>query len=154
MQIRPLKSDAERALVARRMRQTLVEVLGEQRGTSMYTLAWLEQRVGEHLGREDAAVLLAEDAGAISGHTIVRVEEDDRGRFGLFSTTFVAPEARRQGIAAALLAAGEAWMTDRALPRAVTWTAADNARLIRLYEGRSYRIVERSGEMVRLERTL
>ncbi len=154
MKIRPLKREDERALVARRMRQTLIEVLGEQRGAAMYTLAWLEARVGEHLGRDDAAVLLAEHSGDILGHTIVRVEEDDRGRFGLFSTTFVVPKARRQGVAGALLAAGEGWMTDRALLRAVTWTAADNGRLIGLYEGRSYQIVERPGEMVRLEKAL
>ncbi len=165
MRIRPLSTDAERALVARRMRLTLVEVLGEARGTAMYSLEWLEGRVDEHLHRDDAAVLLAESGAAVSqesneaddgiaGHTILRVESDGDGRFGLFSTTFVAPDARRQGIGRALLQAGEDWMRARSLPRAATMTAADNHRLIAMYTGCGYRIVARSGEMVRLERRL
>lgn len=36
-------------LVATRMRQTLVEVLGPEKGTALYTMEWLLERVRWHL---------------------------------------------------------------------------------------------------------
>jgi GNAT superfamily N-acetyltransferase len=156
MRIRPLDpaSDEEIALVADRMRRTLVEVLGEARGTAMYTTDWLRARVRFHLV-PDREVLLAEDGdGVVIGHTIVRVEPDEGPATGLFSTTFVAPEARRAGVASALLAAGEGWMRDRAMASAVTWTGDANTKLLRLYERHGYAVTARTDEMVRLSRAL
>ncbi len=158
--IRPIdpSSTAEIALVARRMRETLVEVLGEARGTSLYTMDWLTQRVKWHLdpAESTAQVFLAErDDGHVAGHTIVRVDQDDEGRpIGLFSTTFVEPAERRSGLAERLLLRGEAWMVEHGMTVAVTDTSDANVKLINLFEKHGYRIVHRSAAMVRLARTL
>ncbi|MFT4626863.1 MAG: GNAT superfamily N-acetyltransferase [Myxococcota bacterium] len=140
--------------VALRMRATLIDVLGAERGGSMYTLDWLRGRVGEHLGRPDAAVFVAERGGEVVGQSIVRVEVDATGPFGLVSTTYVLPTARRTGVARHLLAHDEAWMRGRGLVRSATNTAATNRPLIQLYEGAGYRIDLREGEMIRLVRSL
>jgi GNAT superfamily N-acetyltransferase len=149
-------SAQEIALVAQRMRETLVEVLGEARGTSMYTMEWLEERVRFHLGCEDRAVFLAEDSdGHVTGHTIVRIDRDEAGgAIGLFSTTYVEPRSRRMGIAKALLARGEAWMVDRGMTIAVTYTADSNAKLIAHYLGQGYALRRTTSEMVALSRPL
>lgn len=158
--IRPLDpaSTHEIRLVAERMRATLVEVLGERRGTAMYTLSWLEERVREHLdpSRLTGAVWLAlDEADRIVGHTIVRLDHDDQGdEIGLFSTIYVVPEARRNRVAQALIARGEAWMRSNGIRRAFTYTAADNTRLHRLFERLGYEVVDQRGEMVRIARSL
>ena len=126
---------AEVALVAARMRDTLIEVEGPARGAALYSLAWLEDRVRWHLDPAAVAgrVLVAEDAaGQRVGHTIFRVESPGDGAFGLISTTYVLPAARRQGLADRLLGEAEAWLRARGLPRACTATSATNAPLIAL----------------------
>ena len=162
---------AEITLVAERMRLTLIEVEGPEVGGSMYTLDWLVDRVRFHLdpARSEGAVFVAVSPtadltnieSAVLGHTIVRVESwPENPRFGLFSTTYVAPPHRRSGVASLLLSRGEAWMIARALPSSSTWTSATNHGLIRLYESHGYSIVqtelhEGTGTpMVRLERLL
>ena len=159
MRIRPIDGDAEVELVASRMRETLVEVLGDERGSSLYTMDWLRARVRWHLDPNacTGAVLVAESPCGthVLGHTIVRVEQDESGAsFGLFSTTFVAPASRRRSIASKLLASGESWMCERALAKAATYTASTNQKLIALYEKHGYRIDERRGGMVRLSKPL
>ena len=159
VQIRPLNpaSDAEVALVASRMRLTLIEVVGEERGAAMYTTDWLEARVRHHLDPAacTGAVFLAERGGEIVGHTIVREEPDGEGGvMGLFSTTYVAPGARRQGVASALVRRGEAWMRARGLERAATATGEHNARLLGLFGAHGYEITLTEGEMVLLGRAL
>ena len=163
--IRPLTADddAELHLVASRMRDTLVEVLGEARGGAMYTMAWLIDRVRWHLNPAlcRGQVLVVEDPrGEIVGHTIVRVEpEEDDGDsggalFGLISTTYVVPERRRAGLAEALLGAGEAWLLLNGATRLATNTDETNWPLIRLYEKAGYTITRRAPEakMVQLSR--
>ncbi|MBZ0117118.1 MAG: GNAT family N-acetyltransferase [Sandaracinaceae bacterium] len=155
-------SSAEIALVAERMRATLVEVLGQERAVAMYSMDWLEDRVRQHVdpARSIGAVFVActepaSSDSAIAGHCIVRVEHDEAGApYGLFSTTYVVPEHRRGGVATALLCRGERWMRERALPLAATATSQANAKLIGLYEKHGYTIVLRAGEMLRLEKKL
>jgi GNAT superfamily N-acetyltransferase len=156
--------ESEIELVARRMRETLVEVEGEEVGGSLYTMDWLRERVRWHLDPLTAVakVYLAIDADQqVLGHTIVRRETDEAGRpFGLFSTTYVLPSARRRGVARLLLAAGEDWMRQQGLPRAATWTSETNVRLINLYRSHGYSQTARDVHevtatwMVRLEKTL
>jgi GNAT superfamily N-acetyltransferase len=144
-------------LVAERMHETLVEVLGPERGGAMYTPDWLVDRVRFHLDptRCDGAVLVAGMDGGIAGHTIVRREPDDDGTdIGLFSTMYVAPTARRHGIAQALLDQGERWMRDRDLPRAVTYTEPGNHRLVALFTRRGYTCTPVDDDFVRLARAL
>src|SRR5207253_11012083 len=103
MRVREIGSDAaEIRLVAERMRLTLIEVLGEERGGGMYTPDWLIDRLKFHLDPAQCtgAVLLAEtEQGQIIAHTIVRIEPDPTGNIGLFSTFYVSPEFRKQRIA-------------------------------------------------------
>lgn len=164
MKIRPLDPAvaAELDWVMHGMRATLIEVEGEAQGTALYTLGWLRERARWHTGHPDRAVLLAEAAdGTILGHTILRCETDACGAgYGLISTTYVAPAARRQGLGLSLLDAGESWMRERGLSRSATWTSATNTRLVGLYAKRGYLTVathahETTGtSMIRLQREL
>ena len=152
--------EARLEIVATRMRRTLMEVLDDETGRAMYSMDWLRDRVRWHLdpARCTGQVFLALDRDEdVCGHTIVRLEVDEHGRsVGLFSTTYVAPEARRLGVAKALLETGERWLIERGVQTLATNTAEDNERLIRLFEQRGYAIVLRvpDRKMVRLERTV
>lgn len=167
--VRPIdpRADEEVALVAHRMRETLIEVLGEERGGTMYSMDWLVQRVRWHLdpGSVVGQVFVAETAaGDIVGHTIVRIEPDahddppasDAGgqEIGLFSTTFVDPSVRRLGVATQLLDAGERWMRERGMPLSVTYTDADNVKLQRLYIRHGYTLSEMPEHFVKLTKRL
>jgi GNAT superfamily N-acetyltransferase len=138
-------STAEVNLVAQRMRETLIEVEGFERGSSMYTMDWLAARVRWHLDREACRgrVLLAEMPGRqIAGHTIIRIEQGEAGPFGLVSTTYVDPAFRRAGVASALLGQSERWFAEQGVPSCCTWTSSTNARLISMYERQGYAITE------------
>lgn len=151
-------SAAEVELVASRMRETLMEVLGRERAGEMYTHEWLVQRVRWHLDPAvtTGQVFLAEAGpGAITGHTIVRIEDDGEGRaIGLFSTIFVAPEARQQGVAIALIARGEAWMIEHGMTTAVTYTDEGNAKLHALFIGQGYAMSGMPDHFVKLSKPL
>ncbi len=162
LRIRPIDKEAssEIELVGRRMRETLVEVLGEEEGGSMYTMDWLKQRVMFHLDPKlsTAEVYVAEDESReIIGHTIVRLDKDDSGNsIGLFSTTFVSPEFRNYGVAKSLLERGESWIVDHGLPEAATYTSDTNTKLIKLYEQHGYTVTSRYPEkkMIKLAKVL
>jgi GNAT superfamily N-acetyltransferase len=152
------QSSAEVELVAVRMRQTLVEVLGEKVGRNMYTMDWLVQRVFWHLDPSQCVgqVFLAEDgAGHVIGHTIVRIERDEAGgEVGLFSTFFVEPGSRNRSTATCLVAHGERWMMDHGMRTARTYTAETNERLKRLLLRLGYHVAPAQNEMVALSRSL
>lgn len=160
--IRPLDRQArgELYLLAKRMRATLIEVLGNEEGRAMYSLAWLRGRALFHLDPKRCTgeiFVSVGDDGRTTGHCIVRVEQEANGApFGLFSTTYVAPSSRRRGIAEEFLRRGEAWMVARGLRRAATDTSSSNAKLIALYRKHGYEIVlERTDRsMVRLAKRL
>ena len=159
MRIREIdpKSSDEIRVVATRMRQTLVEVLGEEVGGNMYTMEWLVDRVQFHLdpARSTAKVFLAIDDEEIVGHTIVRLEPDEQeGRIGLFSTTYVIPEARRQGTAALLLQTGESWLCEQGMKVAVTYTDVANTPLQQLYKDHGYEVSPMPNDFVALRKSL
>jgi GNAT superfamily N-acetyltransferase len=149
MFIRPLASPAELDWVASRMRATLVEVLGAERGGLMYTLDWLRARAQQHV--DQGCVFLAHEGSRLLGHTIVRMETRD---LGLFSTTWVEPHARRQGAAAVLLDHGERWLLAQGATTLATNTSGSNTPLVHLFERRGYRITTRTKEMVQLTRAV
>jgi hypothetical protein len=66
-------------LVAIRMRQTLVKVLGPEKGTVLYTLEWLLERVRWHLDSQQttAKIYFAEENTRTVGHAIARIEKDE-----------------------------------------------------------------------------
>lgn len=142
--VRPIdaRSERERQWVAERMRDTLIEVLGAERGASMFSRQWLLDRVEQHLdGRLDGAVfVVCAEGDAIVGHSIVRRERDERhGLHGYISTSYVAPTHRRRGLARALVRADEQWFRERSLERFVTHTHPDNGGLRALFRSLGYR---------------
>jgi len=150
------QSEAEIEGVATRMRSTLQDVLGEEEGQGMYSMEWLIDRVKWHLNLENEAkiYLATHEEGQVVGHSIVRVDELEGVRCGYFSTIYVAPEAREQGVATALIQQVEAWCREMQFPFVTYNTAVDNDRLIRLYEKLGFEIIQREGEMVKLKKTL
>lgn len=145
--IRALDPDApgEVRCVAERMRDTLIEVEGAARGADLYSLDWLEARVRWHLDADKthARVLVATDeARAIVGHTIFRVESPDEAPFGLISTTYVLPAARRAGCAARFVEAAHDWLRRQHIATCCTYTSSTHRPLIALYARFGYRIVE------------
>ena len=149
--------------VARGMHLTLVEVEGAKGGETC-PLAWTRQRLrelldpGKHVSHVFLAVSVA-DAYTIAGHTILRINAmPDGRRYGLVSTTYVDPSLRREGIADALLARGEAWIRAQGMTEAATWTSATNTPLIRLYEKHGFAVTETAPNdgtmMVRLSKPL
>jgi ribosomal protein S18 acetylase RimI-like enzyme len=149
-------SSQEIDLVASRMRSTLVDVLGKDKGESMYTMDWLRDRVMWHLSPDrDAKVFLAEENSEIVAPAIVRVEKNDNDiSYGYFSTIYVATKFRNKGIATKLIQTVEAWCSDKKLPYVTYNTADDNDRLIELFKRLSYEIVARKSEMVQLKKSL
>lgn len=158
--IRPINaaSEFEVDLVASRMRQTLIEVLGQEKGTALYSLDWLKQRVLFHLDSEKSTgqVFVSENQnGVLTGHFIARIERDDSGKeIGFGSTIYVDPEFRKQGIATKLLFVGESWMLKHSVTEAVYYTADTNSKLIDLFCSQGYEITERRSEMVKLRKCL
>lgn len=159
MIIRPIDalSEAEVLAVATGMRQTLIEVLGAERGGSMYTMDWLVARVRWHLDPATCtgAVFVAAASAEIVGHTIVRLDKGFDGEpIGLFSTTYVRAEHRGSGLARQLVSTGEGWMRGQAMTMAVTYTDPDNTPLLRLFASCGYRQTEIRGEFAVLVKSL
>jgi GNAT superfamily N-acetyltransferase len=152
------QSEEEIVLVAKRMRETLIEVLGEERGGNMYSLEWLKHRVLFHLDEDrcKGAVFLAENQSKeIIGHCIVRVDKDEHDReVGLFSTTYVMKKSRRAGTASELLRCGEEWLKEKGITEIITYTDEMNKNLIELYKRHGYKITEQYAEekMIKLSK--
>lgn len=159
MRIRRLSPTAAEEIewVARKMRQTLAEVVDNQDGASLYSIQWLRNRVNEHLAPSFGAVFVAQDdaTGLLQGHVIAREDvEEDLGEVGLMSTIFVEPEVRREGLGRKLVETALAWMKERGATLAVTKTAASNSGLIKLLESLGFSIDLQVDSMVRLSRPI
>lgn len=160
MHIRPINPSSleEITLVAERMRETLNEVLGPERGTTMYTLDWLKDRVHYHLDSDrcDGQVFVAASSDqTILGHAIIRLEDQaDEGPVGLFSTIFVASPYRRQGVAKSLMATVESWVRTKQRTRLIYHTATSNLKLIQLFQSQGYEIILTTEDMVRLVKNI
>lgn len=146
MSIRPIDANnpAEIALVAQRMRDTLIEVEGPEQGATMYSLQWLEDRLRWHLDPtlSSAQVLVATSGSEIVGHTIFRIEPPPSDPFGLISTTYVVPSARRNGWATRFLEHAHAWFRSKGVRMSCTWTSAANRPLISLYQKFGYGVID------------
>ena len=134
MKIREIdpQSEFEIKLVAQRMRQTLVEVLGEEKGGSMYTMDWLVNRV--------------------TGHAIARI--DHASTFGYFSTVFVQLSSRRSGIATCLMRHVEDWFSKGGIPKIIYNTADNHVALIALFKSEGYEITHAESEMIQLTKVI
>lgn len=154
-EINPSSSD-EIDLVANRMRLTLVEVVGDERGSTMYSPEWLKQRVLWHVKEAEGKVFVAVGSdGVISGQAIGRVENSESiGRHGYFSTIYVAPEFRRQGIAQKLLENIEVWFTQKHLTTFIYNTAKNHAPILHLFGKNGYAVTHTADEMVQLSKNI
>ncbi|OYZ13502.1 MAG: hypothetical protein B7Y39_17470 [Bdellovibrio sp. 28-41-41] len=147
----------EISLVANRMRQTLVEVLGEEKGTALYSMEWLLERVRWHLDSEQtsAKIFLIEEYSKIVGHAIARIEKDGcTSAYGYFSTIFVEPKSRNKGVANSLVLHVETWLKQMKIPKIVYNTAENHLKLIRLFERNGFKITAKDKEMVQLTKLL
>lgn len=151
-------SEFEVELVAKRMRQTLIDVLGEEKGASMYTMDWLKQRVLWHLDSKNTIAkifLTVTPDERISGQAIARIEySEDRNPFGYFSTIYVEPESRQQGVATSLLVCVEQWLIKMKMPKIIYNTAESNSKLIRLFREHGYVVTDAQSNMVQLTKQL
>lgn len=149
-------SEIEIALVASRLRQTLVEVLGEEKGTGLYSMEWLLDRIRFHLDPQETKkiFLVDDDAGHIRAQAIARVEREGQSSYGYFSTIFVEPNFRNQGLATRLILHVESWFRRLNMPKIIYNTADNHTKLIRLFERHGYRITLYASEMVQLTKEL
>ena len=156
-EINPNSKD-EIFLVATRMRQTLVEVLGAEKGVALYTMDWLLNRVQWHLDPKCtvAKIFLVENrTGEIVAHAIARIDHDDSSNaYGYFSTVYVDPQSRKMGLATILIKHVELWFSEMKMPKIVYNTAEDHLRLIGLFERNGYKITAQESEMVQLTKLL
>jgi len=99
--------------------------------------AWF---LGSVLDSEDGRIFVAERDGIVAGYVYVALEplswKELRGAAGYIHDVAVADEARREGIATALMEAAIAWLRERGAPRVILGTAAQNAAAQALFSRR------------------
>lgn len=82
------------------------------------------------LDHPDACVFVAENDGAIAGYVFAMLEplswKELRGPAGFIHDVAVAEEARRGGVATALMHAAIDWLRAHGAPRVLLWSAAAN----------------------------
>lgn len=99
--------------------------------------------LGTQLKEDDVAVLVAERGGAVVGYVYAALEPQSwqllLDACGVIHDVLVAPEARRAGIAEALVEAACDWMRTRGAPRVVLGTAEKNEAAQRLFARLGFR---------------
>ncbi|MCA9537599.1 MAG: GNAT family N-acetyltransferase [Myxococcales bacterium] len=90
--------------------------------------------------------LVAVDAdGRLVGHSMLSCRVDPQGApFGYFFSRFVEPDHRRRGLGTRLLDAAVAWFDQRGCQYLLAHTHETNVGLRALFEGRGFRVVERT----------
>ena len=126
------------SLVFRRMREAdLPRVMEIERAA--FSHPWSEDLVRRELSHEFSTVLLATDGpgGPVQGFAVVWLVHDELHVLNVA----VAPEARRRGVAGALLDEAEARAGARGARVAMLEVRRSNAPAIGLYRARGYREV-------------
>lgn len=95
-----------------------------------FSTPWSAAALAEELENSHAVFLVAVDAGAVRGYIGMHHLGDE----GFIANVAVAPDARRQGVGKALLAAAAAYGRQHALYRLTLEVRASNAAAIALYE--------------------
>jgi len=110
------------------------------RGNTEEGYAWF---LGTQLQRDDAVVFVAERDGQVVGYVYAGIEPQSwkelREEAGFIHDVYVDSDARRCGVATALLEAAAVWLAGRGMPRIVLWTAAPNDAARRLFERLGFR---------------
>ena len=96
--------------------------------------AWF---LGTQLRDDDAAVLVAEQSGAVVGYVYAGLEPQSwkelRDECGFIHDVVVDERGRHAGVATALIEAALDWLRSRGAPRVVLWTAERNAGAQQLF---------------------
>jgi ribosomal protein S18 acetylase RimI-like enzyme len=102
--------------------------------------AWF---LGTQLSSAESAVFVAEQDGAAVGYVYAGLEplswKELRDAAGFIHDVAVLEEARRSGVAQALLDAAIAWLREQGAPRVVLWTAEKNDDAQRLFARLGFR---------------
>jgi ribosomal protein S18 acetylase RimI-like enzyme len=102
--------------------------------------AWF---LGTQLDADDAVIFVAHRDDAILGYVYAAIEEaswkDLRERCGYIHDVLVDSDARRQGVASALLNAAFDWLKSQGMPRVVLGTASGNVTAQRLFAQLGFR---------------
>lgn len=110
------------------------------RGDPEAGYAWF---LGTQLKEDDVAVFVAERSGSIIGYVYAGLEPQSwkelREAAGFIHDVVVTPEARRHGVASALIDAACEWFRTLGAPRVVLWTADKNQGAQRLFERLGFR---------------
>ena len=133
-----MKGDGAPGLVFRRMREAdLPRVMEIERAA--FSHPWTEELVRRELGHEFSTVLLAcgGDSGAVQGFAVVWLVHDELHVLNVA----VAPEARRQGVARAILDRVEAQGREQGARVAMLEVRRGNQPAIALYRSLGYREV-------------
>jgi ribosomal-protein-alanine N-acetyltransferase len=133
-----VKGDGAPGLVFRRMREAdLPRVMEIERAA--FSHPWTEELVRRELGHEFSTVLLAcgGDSGAVQGFAVVWLVHDELHVLNVA----VAPEARRRGVARAILDRVEAQGREQGARIAMLEVRRGNAPAIALYRTLGYREV-------------
>ena len=97
------------------------------RGDPEAGYAWF---LGTQLKEDDVAVFVAERSGEVSGYVYAGMEPQSwkelREAAGFIHDVVVAADARRTGVASALVEAACEWLRSMGAPRVVLWTAEKN----------------------------
>jgi GNAT superfamily N-acetyltransferase len=105
--------------------------------------AGYEEFLVSQLDDPDVVIFVAEVDGAVRGYCYAGVEprswKELRDVAGFIHDIAVEPEARRNGAAAALMAAAIGWCRQRGLARVMLWTAAGNAPARQLFARAGFR---------------
>ena len=104
-----------------------------------FSVPWTEAMLRAQLDPERHVFLAAEAGGAVVGYVGLMYVLDE----GYVSNVAVRPEARRQGVAEALLAELEARARVKRLSFLTLEVRSGNAAAIALYEKRGYRVAGR-----------
>jgi len=102
--------------------------------------AWF---LGTQLERDDVVIFVAEEEGRVLGYVYAAVEPQSwkelRDEAGFVHDVVVDPDARRRGVATALMQAAIEWLRGRGMPRVVLGTASRNTAAQQLFEGLGFR---------------
>jgi ribosomal protein S18 acetylase RimI-like enzyme len=121
------------------------------RGDPVSGYGWF---LGTQLKEEDVAVFVAEQLGKVIGYVYAGMEPQSwkelRERAGFIHDVVVAPEARRTGVASALVEAASEWLRSVGAPRVMLWTAEKNDSAQRLFTRLGFRktMIEMTRELL------
>ena len=99
--------------------------------------------LGTQIHDDDAAIFVAERAGAAVGYVYAALEPQSwkelREAAGFVHDVVVLDDARRAGVATRLMEAAMAWLKSRGAPRVILWTAEPNHGAQRLFARLGFR---------------